>query len=66
MVTAVSAARRRAWREVACWATAAAGVGHLVAQNEGLVVHALPGLLLLSAFMMQKLLLRQAARTSGA
>ncbi|MFD6345130.1 hypothetical protein ACFWF9_10435 [Streptomyces roseolus] len=66
VATAAGAARRRAWREMACWATAAAGVGHLAAQNEGLVGQALPGLLLLSAFMVRMLLLRRAAHTPGA
>ncbi|MGW9453400.1 hypothetical protein [Streptomyces sp. NPDC055632] len=62
----VRAARRRAWREAICWATAAAGMGCLVAQNAGVLDQILPSVLLMAAFMLQRLLLWRTDRMAGA
>ncbi|MFJ9434797.1 hypothetical protein ACIRQY_34820 [Streptomyces sp. NPDC101490] len=64
--TSARAAWRGAWREAACWATAAAGMSCLVAQNAGLGDLVLPGMLLMGMFMLQRLLLRRTDRTAGA
>lgn len=65
-VTSARSAWRSAWREAACWATAAAGGSYLAAQNAGIVDQGLPGGLLMSAFMLQKLLLLRTGQTNSA
>ncbi|MEU3304571.1 hypothetical protein ABZ729_32870 [Streptomyces sp. NPDC006678] len=65
-VTSARAAWRCEWREAACWATAAAGVGYLAAQNAGMVDQSLPGGLLMGAFMLQKLMLWRTDRITSA
>lgn len=56
------AVSRRAWRQAACWATAAVGVGCLAAQNVGVVDQELLIMLLMGAFMLQRLLLQRTSR----
>ncbi|MFE9042568.1 hypothetical protein ACFYOG_16840 [Streptomyces sp. NPDC007818] len=64
--TSARAVWRSAWREAACWGTAAAGMICLVAQNAGLVDLALPSVLLLGLFLLQRLSLWRTDRTAGA
>ncbi|MEU0664191.1 hypothetical protein [Streptomyces lavendulocolor] len=64
-LTSARAAWRSAWREAVCWATAATGMSWLVVQSVGMVDQVLPGVLLMGAFMLQRLLLWRTDRLVG-